>query len=147
MRQTTWFLALEKSTNFPWTTWASECTVRFRGPAPRASVSLCCSDTSWVLVVRMLLTTSPLEPSCMPLLTAWTVPTPFLTRMQLMFTHQISAKQPSSKRPLLPKQVHCPQHRLLHSLPNHPYSFTAFKYLFRLSFVPNGAKRGWLKTI
>lgn len=105
MRQTTWFLALEKSNNFPWTTWASECTVRYRGPASRASVSLCCSDTSWVLVVRMLLTTSPLELSCMPLLTAWTVPTPFLMRMQLMFTHQISAKQPSSKRPLLPKQV------------------------------------------
>lgn len=105
MRQIIWFLALEKSTNFPWITWASECTMRYRSPTPRASGSLCCSDTRWVLVVRMLLTTSPLEPSCMPLLTAWTAPAPFLTRKQLTFPHQTSAKQPSSKRPLLPKQV------------------------------------------
>lgn len=89
MRQATGFLALEKSPEEQ----GPVSALSHRVPSSGPSVPLCGSATSWIpALFQCFLSLLPLTALLLPVLPAWTVPARFLTRIQLPFTRQTSAK-------------------------------------------------------
>lgn len=143
-RQTTWFLALLKSTNFPCTMRAGECTVStdaFHQELQRLCV--CCSATSWIPGFWIHFTTSPLRTFVHASFSILDCACPLSEENTSYIPIRPQLKHPSSKKPTTSRasSAPCPQHTLLqHSLCSRPSSFAVIKYLFRLSFITNGAK-------